>query len=863
MPRLSVCLIVKNEERHLPRCLASVRGLADELVVVDTGSTDKTIAIAEEHGATVHRVEWQDDFSLARNAAIEQASGDWILMLDADESIAARDHAMIRACMAQEAVHAVLVPQRHYLGSRSAVVGWVPGDGGYDEGRPYAGYVDVECRRLFQNHAWLRFRHRVHEELVSIDPAIRLIEVRGGWVIHHYGKLDDAALLRAKGEAYLRIGRKKAADEPANPQAHYELGVQYAELDQPEPALAAFARALELAPGFRDAQFRVGLCSARLKRYDEALAAFDLSARTLPPHAAEIALAEGNVHRQRGDEAAAEAAFRRALEARPGFPPASINLALICGRQDRIGEARDWLDGALEVSPMHAHVLALRGAVALKLGDAAAAIAYLERSLAAEPTDESALNLSAALVRTRRRDRRDPGEPLRICFYQPHSLPYDGTTPRVRGLGGTESAIVYLAEALARRGHRCVVFNSVAQPATVNGVEYARWQTLPVRSASQPPDVVVGIRHWQMLGRVRFAPLQIFWTGDAFDQPFLTGFSDGDRRAEIDLVMLQSEWQIETFHAHLGIPLPGVVRTALGTAASAQVPPGPEPAGLRPRRLAYASTPFRGLDVLLQVFPRIRAACPEAELDVFSSMQVYGVSETDDRKAFDALYQRADQPGVTLVGSLPQFELAARLQRARVLAYPNHYAETFCIAAAEAQAAGCAVVTSALGALPETVGRAGICIPGDPRSAAYQDAFVQACVTLLTDEARWREMSESAVAQASARYSWPAIAERWETICRAALADEPAEVSRIVTHLGEGRVGLARRMLERIPRPMDVPPDAWRALGSLAAWCAGDGDAPSPERLRLVALYFRSLRRCGVLEGAFEAGRARLSGSPV
>lgn len=900
MPRLSVCLIVRNEERHLPRCLESIRGLADEIVVVDTGSTDGTIAIAQAYGAHVHGCAWQDDFSAARNCAIERATGDWILALDADESIAARDHAAIRASMDQDDVHAVIVPQRHYLTARSAVVGWQPGAGGYEEGQPYAGFVDVDCRRLFQNRPWLRFRHRVHEELVSIDPSRSLVEIRGAWVVHHYGKLGDAALLRAKGEAYLRIGRRKAEDEPLNPQAHYELGVQYAELDQPEPALAAFMRTLELRPGFRDAQLRVGLCCARLTRYDEALAALRASARALPNHAAEVALAEGNVHRERGDDLAAEQAFRRALAARPGFPPASINLALLCTRQGRLDEALECVDRALEPSPVHsgarllrarilvrqqrfeearacveesdngdeqAEVLALRGACALGLGNLDAAVADLGRSVAVRPTDEAAVNLSAALAHARRREPRDAstelgagGAPstLRIFFYQPYSLPYDGTMPRTHGLGGTESAIVYLAEALARRGHRCVVFNSVAEPAMVEAVEYARWETMPARSLSQPPDVVVGVRHWQLFGRVRFAPLQIFWTGDAFDQPFLTGFSDPARRAEIDLVMLQSEWQIDTFHAHLGIPLPSIVRTTLGTAASAVVPPRPYATGPRPHRMAYASTPFRGLDVLLKVFPRIRAACPDAELDVFSSMRVYGVSEADDQKEFAALYRQADQPGVTLVGSLPQPELAGRLQHARVLAYPNHYAETFCIAAAEAQAAGCAVVTSARGALPETVGSAGICIPGDARSGAYEDAFVEACVSLLTDDDRWQDMSEWATAQASARYSWPAIAERWETICRAALATEAPEIGRIAVHLMGGRGALAKRMLERAPRPVDVPSDAWQALASLTAWCAGDGDVPSRDRLRLLALYFPSLRRAGALEQAFAAVPAEM-----
>ncbi len=84
---LSVCLIARNEENNLPRALASVAGLADELVVIDTGSTDRTVEIAQGFGAAVGSFAWCDDFSAARNAAIERATGDWILWLDADEEL--------------------------------------------------------------------------------------------------------------------------------------------------------------------------------------------------------------------------------------------------------------------------------------------------------------------------------------------------------------------------------------------------------------------------------------------------------------------------------------------------------------------------------------------------------------------------------------------------------------------------------------------------------------------------------------------------------------------------------------------------------------------------------------------------------
>ena len=88
MARLSLCLIAKNEEALLPGCLESVRGHVDDIVLVDTGSTDRTMAIAREAGATVLERPWDDDFSAPRNLAARHARGEWILMLDADERLA-------------------------------------------------------------------------------------------------------------------------------------------------------------------------------------------------------------------------------------------------------------------------------------------------------------------------------------------------------------------------------------------------------------------------------------------------------------------------------------------------------------------------------------------------------------------------------------------------------------------------------------------------------------------------------------------------------------------------------------------------------------------------------------------------------
>ena len=106
---LSVCMIVKNEEALLNDCLASVKSVADEVIVVDTGSDDKTVEIAESHGARIFTIEWTDDFSAARNFSLEQAKGNWILVVDADEHLAEEDLEKVRNWISKKEIFNIII----------------------------------------------------------------------------------------------------------------------------------------------------------------------------------------------------------------------------------------------------------------------------------------------------------------------------------------------------------------------------------------------------------------------------------------------------------------------------------------------------------------------------------------------------------------------------------------------------------------------------------------------------------------------------------------------------------------------------------------------------------------------------------
>jgi glycosyltransferase involved in cell wall biosynthesis len=293
----------------------------------------------------------------------------------------------------------------------------------------------------------------------------------------------------------------------------------------------------------------------------------------------------------------------------------------------------------------------------------------------------------------------------------------------------------------------------------------------------------------------------IFWCGDAFDQPALKNFEHPSLQENIDLIFCVSEWHRQTFITAFQLPPDKVVATRNGFN-----PAFVHKAAVRDwSRSAYSSTPFRGLDILLKMFPEIHLRHANASLDLFSSMKVYGWSSDEDRRAFGSLYESAKQPGVTWHGSVCQPVLLKHLASTGLFLYPNTFDETSCIAAIEAQASGCVVVTSARAALNETIehGYSGICIKGDPKSEQYHREFISTVCDLLENRERIEEFSRNARERAYRKYIWSSIAWEWTAILEnmhatqvhARWAGPLSLLQKTQTYLQNGNVSAATRVL--------------------------------------------------------------------
>jgi len=341
---VSLCMIVKNEEGCLARCLASAKPVLHELIVVDTGSTDRTEAIATAFGAKLHRFPWNGNFSDARNHALEQAKGAWVLVLDADEVISDRDYGQIRTL-----VHTAAGKKRAWnVLTRNYTIchphGWQANDGRYPAEEQGGGWHPSNKVRLFANDPRVRFSGVVHEmiEETALQAGYDLNDA--SFVVHHYGGLfDDGETVSEKKLAYHTLGMQKLAETPHDLTALRELAIQAAELKRYDEAIELWDRFLVLQPAAVVALFNKGFALMGLHRYQEALQMSQWALDCAPDHK-EAAFNYGTCELYVGDVQRAINRLELVLQCHPGHPPLLALLTVLELAAGKAEQARHRLD---------------------------------------------------------------------------------------------------------------------------------------------------------------------------------------------------------------------------------------------------------------------------------------------------------------------------------------------------------------------------------------------------------------------------------------------------------------------------------------------------------------------------------------
>ncbi|PIW30316.1 MAG: hypothetical protein COW30_02660 [Rhodospirillales bacterium CG15_BIG_FIL_POST_REV_8_21_14_020_66_15] len=332
-------------------------------------------------------------------------------------------------------------------------------------------------------------------------------------------------------------------------------------------------------------------------------------------------------------------------------------------------------------------------------------------------------------------------------------IEFDGRTPEERPLGGAESALVSLMEALAARGHDVSVHNNCPGPVTHKGV---RWAPLG-DGVPERADLFIANRGDKVLPLMPRAGRTVFWTHNPATYMVKWRYLSKLWR-HADAIVFIGDYHATTYPRWCPVRERVVIPYGLPedfcAAEPAAAPPGP--------RAVFTSNPLRGLDWLLDRWAQdIQPRVPGAELFLFTGAAVYGSAGEAKADPMAKVLDKArtlEEKGVRLPGPVPKQRLVEEFRQARCMLYRGDINETFCMAVGEAQAMGLPAVVTDLGSMRERV------MDQETGFVAGNDrAFADAAVRLLTDDALWSAQQAAALANQRS-WRWPDAARAWEAL---------------------------------------------------------------------------------------------------
>jgi tetratricopeptide (TPR) repeat protein len=366
-------MIVKNEEENLGIAINSARDLVDEIVVLDTGSTDNTVALAKGMGAKVNYFPWGNDFAQARNEALKYVESEWVLVLDADEQLNRK-----------------IIPelQKNIAVDNTLVVNLVRQEMGAAQS-PYS-----LVSRLFRNHPKIRFDHPYHG---MIDDSVgELLKRENHWqivdlasvAIFHYGyqpeiiaALDKSGRARETMEVFLK-------QNPADTYTCSKLGALYVQLGKVEEGIKLIKRGLKLntaqAPVLFELHYHLGNAYSRQGKFEQAAKQYQkaIAQPILPQLKLGAYNNLGSILQGIGDLENAEKLYQAALNIDPNFAVGYYNLGMLWKARGRFTEAIAAYQQAIKINPNYGSAYQNLGVVFLKLGKMPESIAAFQKAIA-------------------------------------------------------------------------------------------------------------------------------------------------------------------------------------------------------------------------------------------------------------------------------------------------------------------------------------------------------------------------------------------------------------------------------------------------------------------------------------------------
>ena len=719
---ISLCIVARNEAMFLRECIESAWPVVDEVILVDTGSSDATCEIGRKAGARVFRAAWPGDLARAHALPLARARGDWVLSLDGDERLDPGSSGKIRVLTKSQDKDGYLFTIRNYLYDPNAK--WRRTNPFDPVAKGALGYCPNVAVRLYRRRKAYQYSGNVHQ---SIAPSIIAGGGRIGTTdvpIHHYGHLRFD---RAKSPLYTALLRREVGREPRSARAWIDLGIVLLEDRQtPVPAAAAafhHARSLGQRP---TASYFLGRALIEMRQPAAAIPFLEEAIRGNPHDElifydrADAWELLGAAHELTGNTAQSEDAYREGLRSRPDSPIALNNLADLLGARGVIKNAQRLTAGLIQQYRGLAVAWTTVGNVRFRAGDAEGACRAFEIALDINPENLAArLNLAVALERSGRRARAKQAYTVTaevsdspqawergLAEHLPSTYRQRPMQLRPLGAGG----VVNLIGHLAGGGGRVLVDAVLAlrgRPQLVLCADAGAYTGQELRAEIEAAGVQVctvstgdGVR--AILGQVQPEVVIHHWSRGPFS---LAGVRVGSERwiaighatlpmpFGYDVYVVLSAFH-EQFQSHL--PAERLIRIPNGVRLRdfrnrKPRPPGRPPVIAMLSRLAAGKFPSR----LLEFLP------PLKELDARLRVAGFG------RRRFEIepeIARRGLEKFASFLGPIPSADVPRFLHEADIgLHLTEVHAELCSLTILEMMAAGLPIVAEPKGCLPEMI----------------------------------------------------------------------------------------------------------------------------------------------------------------
>lgn len=759
MQRIALCVMVGDgtSQEDWNRLIDSVEPNVDTIYVGYTENDLDKFPFRRTDNMVVQAIGWDKDFGKARNqnlAMVDRSKYDWIMWLDSDDELVNGDKLKDLLSKAKERVGLVFIKYWYAFNHETDEV-----------------VVEQYRERIWRANIPMRWDYMIHE-VAHFPPGTAMAKPETDVIVKHWRNLmsEDNQGARKRNRDLLAEAQKR---DPNEPRYHiylaHEVFAEYqAHVKENRPTAGAV---------LRDAR---RLYETYLQKYS------DIEGDD--PYMANCRLADCLREQRMWNEAVDR--DLQGIKMRPNFPEAYVGIALSFLTTGQNELAVEWAGKALQCGPrenfLSAHEVqgntyapwfVLANAYE-RMQEWGKALEAYEKCMEISPhlndyskkIDEMRRNIDTSkLASSRRRQTFGTKPDKSICFItKPLFEPWHPDLIDAGGSGGTEACVIEVAKRFAADGWRSVIFGSPGPYRGVerDGVEY--WDTSRDFDASEPFTFGVSLRAPDIFDANLNVQKRILWmhdvsVGDIQQGPW------GDRFQRFDMMLGVSKWHANHLQKVYEVDPAKVGYIYNGFDESLFVP-GQE---RRPYSMAYASSPDRGLENLLEIWPIIKKHYPEATLDVF-----YGWHSIDKilaqrpnhplrflRERVETLLAQVNTDGsIAWHDRVSRAELAKHYSTTTMWAYPTAFCETFCITALEMQAAGVIPCTTELAALKETVARSELLIPGHAGNTDYRKRFMGNVQMIFGADEGTRDYWRSAGYEHVQNFAWDKVYDEWRKV---------------------------------------------------------------------------------------------------